>query len=115
MKSLIDKYKTQGIIIALCVLLGCVSGISGKELFPIHARPILPNALISPSETFLTCGDDYYCITPENLEALHGASLPREFHRQDMESIFKKKIKTRFPILFKRAVEFQMLKAKGRL
>ena len=38
-----------------------------------------------------------------------------EFHRQDMEKIFKKKIKTRFPILFKRAVEFQMLKAKGRI
>ena len=70
MKSLIDKYKTQGIIIALCVLLGCVSGISGKELFPLHARPILPNALISPSETFLTCGDDFYCITPANLEGL---------------------------------------------
>jgi hypothetical protein len=70
MKSLIDKYKTQGIIIALCVLLGCVSGISGKELFPLHARPILPNALISPSETFITCGDDFYCITPENLEGL---------------------------------------------
>ena len=70
MKSLIDKYKTQGIILALCVLLGCVHGISGKELLPIHARPILPNALISPSETFLTCGDDYYCITPENLEGL---------------------------------------------
>ena len=70
MKSLIDKYKKQGIIIALCVLLGCVSGISGKELLPIHARPILPNALISPSETFITCGDDFYCITPENLEGL---------------------------------------------
>ena len=60
----------QGIIIALCVLLGCVNGISGKELFPIHARPILPNALISPSETFITCGDDFYCITPEDLEGL---------------------------------------------
>ena len=70
MKSLIDKYKAQGIIIALCVLLGCVSGISGKELLPIHARPILPNALISPSETFITCGDNFYCITPENLEGL---------------------------------------------
>ena len=51
----------------------------------------------------------------KQIRAVHGASLPREFHRQDMESIFKKKIKTRFPILFKRAVEFQMLKAKGRL
>jgi len=52
---------------------------------------------------------------PKKIRALHGASLPREFHRQDMENIFKKKIKTRFPILFKRAVEFQMMKAKGRL
>jgi len=52
---------------------------------------------------------------PKRIEALHGASLPREFHRQDMESIFKKKIKTRFPILFKRAVEFQMMKAQSRL
>ena len=33
----------------------------------------------------------------------------------DVVSIDKKKIKTRFPILFKRAVEFQMLKAKGRI
>ena len=60
----------QGITLALCVLLGCVHGISGKELLPIHARPILPNALVSPSETFLTCGDDYYCITLEDLEGL---------------------------------------------
>jgi len=29
------QYKTQGITLALCLLLGCVSGISGKELFPI--------------------------------------------------------------------------------
>ena len=52
---------------------------------------------------------------PKKIRALHGASLPREFHRQDMESIFKKKIKTRFPILFKRALEFHLMKAKGRL
>ena len=52
---------------------------------------------------------------PKRIEALHGPSLPREFHRQDMESIFKKKIKTRFPLLFKRAVEFQMMKARGRV
>jgi len=52
---------------------------------------------------------------PKRIEALHGASLPREFHRQDMEKIFKKKIKTRFPILFKRAVEFHMMKAQSRL
>ena len=52
---------------------------------------------------------------PKKIRALHGASLPREFHRQDMEKIFKKKIKTRFPILFKRAVEFQLLKAQRRI
>jgi len=32
-----------------------------------------------------------------------------------MESIFNKKIKTRFPILFKRAVDFHLMKAKGRI
>ncbi len=52
---------------------------------------------------------------PKKIRALHGASLPREFYRQDMEKIFNKKIKNRFPILFKRAVEFHMLKARGRV
>ena len=60
----------QGIILALLVLLGCVSGISGKELLPIHARPILPKALIQPEKTFIKCGDDFYCITPEDLDGL---------------------------------------------
>ena len=50
---------------------------------------------------------------PKRAVALHGASLPREFHRQDMEKIFNKKIKTRFPILFKRALDFHLMKAKG--
>ena len=70
MKSLIDKYKGQGIILALLVLLGCVHGISGKELLPIHARPILPKALVQPEKTFIKCGDDFYCITPEDLDGL---------------------------------------------
>ena len=48
---------------------------------------------------------------PKKLKALHGPSLPREFQRQDMESLFNKKIKTRFSILFKRAVEFHLMKA----
>ena len=52
---------------------------------------------------------------PKKLKALHGASLPREFERQGMAKLFNKKIKTRFPILFKRAVEFQMIKAQSRL
>ena len=52
---------------------------------------------------------------PKKLKALHGPSLPREFQRQDMESLFNKKIKTRFPILFKRAVEFHLMKAKRRV
>ena len=70
MKSLIDKYKMQGIILALFVLLGCVSGISGKELFPIHARPVLPKAMVQPEKTFVPCGDQYLCVTPEDLEGL---------------------------------------------
>ena len=52
---------------------------------------------------------------PKKLKALHGPSLPREFERQNMESLFNKKIKTRFPILFKRALEFNMMKARGRV
>ena len=51
----------------------------------------------------------------KQIKAVHGASLPREFVRQDMEKIFNKKIKTRFPILFKLALEFHLLKAKGRI
>ena len=60
----------QGIILALCVCLGCVSGISGKELFPIHARPVLPKALVEPEKAFVKCGDDYYCIDINDLENL---------------------------------------------
>ena len=52
------------------MILGCVSGISGKELFPIHARPVLPKALVEPEKAFLKCGDDFYCITPKDLEGL---------------------------------------------
>ena len=52
---------------------------------------------------------------PKRIEALHGASLPREFERQDMAKIFNKKIKTRFPILFKRAMDFHLMKAQLRL
>ena len=70
MKNLIDKLKMLAITLALCVVLGCVSGISGKELFPIHARPELPKALTQPQETFISCGDDYFCITPNDLENL---------------------------------------------
>ena len=52
---------------------------------------------------------------PKRIEALHGASLPREFERQGMAKIFNKKIKTRFPILFKRALDFHLMKARGRI
>ena len=52
---------------------------------------------------------------PKRIEAVHGASLPREFERQGMAKLFNKKIKTRFPILFKRALEFHLMKAQSRL
>ena len=64
------QIQNAGIILALCVLLGCVSGISGKELFPIHARPILPKAVVQPEKTFVPCGDHFLCVTPEDLEGL---------------------------------------------
>ena len=51
----------------------------------------------------------------KRIKAVYGASLPREFEHQDMEKIFNKKIKTRFPTLFKNALEFQMLKASVRI
>ena len=46
---------------------------------------------------------------PKGIEAVHGASLPRDFERQDMAKIFNKKIKTRLPILFKRASDFHLM------
>ena len=52
---------------------------------------------------------------PKRIEAVHGASLPREFERQDMAKTFNRKIKIRFPILFKRALEFHLMKARSRL
>ena len=60
----------QVIILVLLGLLGCVSEISCKELLPIHARPILPKALLEPEKAFQMCGDDYFCISPEDLNGL---------------------------------------------
>ena len=51
----------------------------------------------------------------KGIEAVHGASLPREFERQNMAKIFNKTINKRFPILFKRALDFHLMKAKGRI
>ena len=51
----------------------------------------------------------------KKIEDLHGASLPREVEQQDMAKLFNKKIKTRFPILFKRALDFHLMKARGRI
>ena len=51
----------------------------------------------------------------KGIEAVHGASLPREFERQNMAKIFNKTINKRFPILFKRALDFHLMKARGRL
>jgi len=51
----------------------------------------------------------------KGIEAVHGASLPREFERQNMAKIFNKKINKRFPILFKRALDFHLMKARGRV
>ena len=48
---------------------------------------------------------------PKKIEAVHGGSLPREWERKDMIKIFNKTTKKRFPILFKQAINFHMLKS----
>jgi len=58
----------------LAVLLFLMGGCTGATFaggsFVIHPRPELPKALISPGETFQKCGDDFYCLTEEDLEGL---------------------------------------------
>ena len=31
---------------------------------------MLPKAMVQPEETFISCGDDFYCIASEDLEGL---------------------------------------------
>lgn len=44
------------------------------------------------------------------IKGLYGANIPTEFFRQDVDKIVKRKIKTRFPILFRTALDFQFRK-----
>ena len=81
-KKLFGRLKMLVIILALSLLPGCVSG-NKSGGFPIHARPILPTALIEPAEVFLKCGDDYFCIAPEHLEELRVYTL-------EMDSLVRK-------------------------
>jgi len=47
-----------------------------------------------PNEDRMGLAVDIACTTSQTrIEALHGASLPREFKRQDMAKIFNKQIK----------------------
>jgi hypothetical protein len=66
------KLTTKNILfcIWLFVVGGCVGTTFSGGSFPIYPRPLLPKALISPADTFIKCGDDFYCITPEDLEGL---------------------------------------------
>ena len=75
---------------------------------PTDGCIVLPMVIDTPKNE---CDKEKY----DEEQALHGASLPREFERQDMEKIFNKKSKTRFPILFKRALDFHLIKAQSRL
>ena len=56
-------------MLVLLLVLGCVSS-GGTALLPIHKRPYLPLAVSEPSKVFIRCGDDYICLTEENLQAL---------------------------------------------
>ena len=49
---------------------------------------------------------------PKRIEAFNGASLPREFERQDMAKLFNKKIKTLSQLLSKRELNFHLMKTK---
>jgi len=75
---------------------------------PTDGCIVLPMVIDTPKNE---CDKEKY----DEEQALHGASLPREFERQDMEKIFNKKSKTRFPILFKRALDFHLMKAQSPL
>ena len=52
---------------------------------------------------------------PKRIEDFHGASLSREFERQDMAKIFNKKIKIQSQILSKPELNFHLMKARRRL
>ena len=56
------------ITLLVCLGTGCVSDSGAK--FPIHARPFMPLAITEPSKIFLKCGDDFYCVSTENLSDL---------------------------------------------
>lgn len=55
-------------MMALSVALGCAKGTN--VLYPLHPRPDYPMAITSPDKVFLSCGDDYLCVSPEHLEGL---------------------------------------------
>ncbi len=52
----------------LSAVLGCAQGTN--VYYPLHARPDYPLAVTSPEKVWLTCGDDYVCITPKHLDDL---------------------------------------------
>jgi hypothetical protein len=70
------------IILVLLFPPGCVSG-NKSGAFPIHARPVLPRAVVEPDEVFVKCGDDYYCVTPEDLNDLRVYTI-------EMDSLVRK-------------------------
>lgn len=69
-------------ILILLWVLGCASG-SNQGAYPIHARPVLPKAIVEPAKVFLKCGDDYFCIAPEHLEELRVYTI-------EMDSLVRK-------------------------
>ena len=75
---------------------------------PTDGCIVLPMVIDTPKKG--KCDKEKY----DAEQALHGASLPREFERQDMAKIFNKKIKTWYSILFKGVLGSHLMKAKGR-
>jgi|TARA_B110000467_G_C17942874_1_gene275842 hypothetical protein len=82
MRKLRDRLIVLAIILILLWLPGCVSG-NKSGAFPIHARPVLPKALVEPDKAFVKCGDDYYCVTLEDLNGLRVYTI-------EMDSLVRK-------------------------
>lgn len=56
-------------MLILLVLLGCGKG-AGNGLYPVYPWPKRPQAITEPGKVWLSCGDDYICLTPEQVEDL---------------------------------------------
>mgnify|MGYP001171698770 FL=1 len=63
-----NKLKKILLAVALFLPLGC--GSATNVLYPLYPWPDQPQAITEPEKTFIRCGDDFYCVSSEHLDAL---------------------------------------------